>query len=271
MNFSNSVKLYLLSTFLLTSCNLGAANTPTIIPEAAPTQAEATSAPVADAENMYSFDAMNIAVGFNYPEGYPQGTIVELAPQSEEASAPYEPLYPQHARIVFIASADTVISAETTGIRVFRTDEINAVVPEVISSLNAVLAGQLEQRTDFPRLPGAGRLIDAQAVLLPFQNGNGYRFLSFSKFDASALGGTSMTYLYQGLTEDGQYIVSFITRVDAPFLADLATGQAFATAEEASAYKTLVNDRLNSADASQFNPPLTTLDELAASIIVNQK
>jgi hypothetical protein len=134
-----------------------------------------------------------------------------------------------------------------------------------------VLAGQIDQRTDFPRLAGAGRVIDAQAAPLSFQNGAGYRFLIFKKFDASGLNDTSMTYMYQGLTNDGQYIVSFLSSVNAPFLADLATGQIFTSSEETTNYIKLVNERLNAADPTQFDPPLTALDELCASIVVIQK
>lgn len=274
MRPNNLARFVLVTLFLLTSCNLGITNPPVNNPPAVPviidettSMSEPTSVPELTAENIFSFDGMNISVGFNYPDGFEQGSINELVPKADEPSAPYEPAYPQHARILFTTAGNPT----QNGIRIFRTDEMNAVDSTVVESLKAVLAGQLDQRTDFPRLAGAGRMIDAQAVALPFQNGNGFRFLILTKFDASSLGGTSMTYMYQGLTKDGQYIVTFMTSVDAPFLADLVTNQAFTSNEEATSYTKQVNDRLNAADPSQFNPPLTALDELSASIIVIQK
>jgi len=268
MQRNNFLCSTLITLFLLTSCNLGVPNPPITVPPAAPTT---IPTPELSAENIVSFDGMHISVGFNYPTGFEQGSINELVAKVDEPSAPFEPAYPQHARILFATTSSEYVYATDKGIRVFRVDEINAVDARIMESLNLVLAGQLEQRREFPRMAGADRMIDAQAVLLPFQNGSGYRFLVFKKFDASSLSDTSMTYLYQGLTQDGQYIVSFITTVDAPFLADLITNQAFSTSEETANYKTLVNDRLNAADPNQFNPPLTTLDALSASIVVIQK
>ncbi len=266
MRQANPAHFILITFLLVTSCNSGISN------PSAPTeqiQSPVTALPEITAENMFSFDEMNIAAGFNFPNGFSQGTITvtEVVAKSDEPAAPYEPAYPQHARILLTNS----INATERGIRIFRADEINAVDPRIFDSLKAVLAGQIDQRSDFPRLAGAGRLIDAQAAPLSFQNGNGFRFLILKKFDASGLNDTSMTYMYQGLTKDGQYIVSFLSSVNAPFLADLATGQIFTSDEETTNYIKLVNERLNAADPTQFDPPLTALDELCASIVVIQK
>ncbi len=253
----------------ITSCNLG--TTPAPVITNVPASAEFIATPQSTSpENLFPFEALGISVGFNYPAGYTQGAVDQLAPVYQP-NAPYEIAYPRHASIVFTAYDGDPANITSTGIRVFLASEVNAVAPTDVEKLNAVLAGQLDQRTDFPRLAGAGRLVDAQAVLLPFQNGNGYRFLVLSKFDASALSDTTMTYLYQGISQDGQYLVSFITSVDAPFIADLATGQAFNSDSEATAYIDQLNERLNTADPNQFNPPLTTLDALVSSITILNK
>lgn len=258
-----------LSILILANCTLG--TTPQAIATNAPVVTEATAGPEQPSpEIVFSFEPLGFSVGFNYPAGYAQGTVNQLMP-AYQPNAPYEIAYPQHASIVFSAYNGDTADITSTGIRVFLTSEVNAVTPTDVEKLNAVLAGQLDQRTDFPHLAGAGRLVDAQATLLPFQNGNGYRFLILSKFDASAMSNTSMTYLYQGLSADGQYMVSFLTSVDAPFIADLATGQAFNSDEETTAYKNQLNDRLNTANLNQFNPPLTMLDALVSSILIIKK
>lgn len=258
-----------LSILFLTGCNLG--TPPAAVTTNIPTATEAAvTTPQPASENIFAFDPFGISVGFNYPAGFTQGVIDQFMPVYVP-NAPYDIAYPQHASIVFTGYSGDTATISSTGIRIFLTSEVNAIAPDDVSKLNAVLAGQLDQRTDFPHLAGAGRLIDAQAVLLPFQSGNGYRFLALSKFDASALSGTSMTYLYQGLSQDGQYMVSFVTSVDAPFISDLATGQAFNSEDEATTYKSQLNDRLNTADPNQFNPPLTTLDALVSSIVIIKK
>jgi len=270
MKLRNKVIIVSLFTLFLAGCNIGippAAGTTNNTPSA--TEAMATT-PQPAVENLFDFDPFGISVGFNYPAGYTQGVIYQFMPVYVP-NAPYEIAYPQHTSIVFTGYNGDTANISSTGIRIFLTSEVNAIVPDDVTKLNAVLAGQLDQRTDFPRLAGAGRLIDAQATLLPFQSGSGYRFLILSKFDASALSGTSMTYLYQGLSQDGQYMISFITNVDAPFISDLATGQAFNSDDEAATYKNQLNDRLNTTDPNQFNPPLTTLDALVSSIVIIKK
>jgi hypothetical protein len=72
------------------------------------------------------------------------------------------------------------------------------------------------------------------------------------------------------MTDDGQYLATFIMNVDAPFIADLATGELFASEQEFLDYKQALNDRVNTAGAGQFKPSLTVLDELSASIYVFQ-
>ena len=258
-----------ISIIFITGCTLG--TTPAPVTTNIPASAEpAATSQSTSPENLFTFEALGISVGFNYPAGYTQGVIDQLAPVYQP-NAPYEIAYPQHASIVFTAYDGDAANIISTGIRVFLASEVKTVASTEVEKLNAVLAGQLDQRTDFPRLAGAGRLVDAQAVLLPFQNGDGYRFLVLSKFDASALSNTTMTYLYQGISQDGQYVVSFITSVDAPFIADLATGQAFTSDSEATAYKDQLNERLNTANPNQFNPPLTTLDALVSSIVIINK
>ena len=270
MKLRNTVVFASLSTLFLAGCNM-AVPPPTAGTTNIPAATEAAvTAPQPTAEHIFNFDPFGISVGFNYPAGYTQGVTDQFMPVYVP-NAPYEIAYPQHASIVFTGYNGDTANISSTGIRIFLTSEVNAIAPDDVTKLNAVLAGQLDQRADFPHLAGAGSLIDAQATLLPFQSGNGYRFLILRKFDASALSGTSMTYLYQGLSQDGQYMISFITNVDAPFISDLATGQAFNSDDEATSYKNQLNDRLNTADPNQFNPPLTTLDALVSSIVIIQK
>lgn len=286
MNFHKSLKLVCILAVFLASCSAGKTsenppveNTP-VSTEAAQTQAAgaptATSVPGEPTiepldDNLFSFIPMGVSIKFDFPQDYDLPAISSFVAKSLQATGLGEPLYPEHARILFRESLGDTVSATDPGIRVFRASEVNEADPKAFESLDAVLKGQLDQHSDFPRFAGAANLVDAQVVLFPFQNGNGYRYLFVKKFDASSLSSTSMTYLYQGLTLDGQYMVTLIANIDAPFLEDLATGQPFTTNDEIIAYKNLVNNRLNTADPNQFNPPLSMLDRLVSSITIISK
>ncbi|MFN8413594.1 MAG: hypothetical protein U0Z26_14510 [Anaerolineales bacterium] len=285
MNIKKSIKLACVLAIFLASCggkpaeNPAVENTPASSQEAqtqaagGPAVAVAPGTPTVEPvdDNLFSFGAMGFSLRFDFPQGYSQSAISTIVAKSLEAAGPGEPIYPEHARILFAEKASDSVSTTAPGIRIFKASEVNEADPKAFESLNAVLNGQLDQRTDFPHFAGAGSLIDAQVTTLPFKSGNGYRYLLLKKFDASSLSDTSMTYLYQGLTTDGKYIVTMIAQVDAPFLADLATGQPFASNEEALTYKNLVNDRLNTASPDQFSPSLTLVDKVIASIIITNK
>lgn len=292
-----SVVIPALALLIITACN---GNAPTSAPEgntvetlvagtlAAVTQAAENSAgedlsatPQADeteasapseieAENVVSFEEMRIAVGFDFPDGILQGanTSVQLV---YENPGPTELPYPQHARILFTSYTNGSEDHTTSGIRVYRVDEINALQAGVVENLFAVLEGQADHHTDFPRFSGAGALIDAQLVEVPFQNGRGYRYLFTTSFAAEMVNSTGVTMLYQGVTADEKYFVSFIIPIQAPFLSEFIGVPLAATSEEFSIYYQQVNERINAASPDEFTPSLSAVDELISSIVVVEK
>lgn len=218
-----------------------------------------------EAENLITFSEMGIVVGFNYPDGFTQGINTSFN-GAYKPNAPYDLPYPQNAQIIFTAytggSGFTV-----NGLRVFRAEEINAMQAGVLENLNAVLEDQTDHHTDFPRFPGAGSVIDAQLAPVAFQNGNGVRYLLTKSFSADPLMSTGMTYLYQGVTDDDKYFVSFIMTVDAPFLAEYV-GQPSNTVEEFESFYGNINNLVDTAGGDQFSPSLDLLDVLISSIVI---
>lgn len=237
--------------------------------EVRPTETAPASQSQIEAENVFTFDEMGIAVGFDYPEGIEQSVNTAYI-QNYESQAPFELPYPAHARVLFTAYTDGFETPLSAGLRIFRVDEINALEAGVIESLNAVLEEQADHHNDFPRLAGAGSVIDAQLKPLSFKNGNGYRYLLTKSFSADPLSSTTITYMYQGVTSDEKYFVSFIMNVDAPFLAEFI-GQPLTTAEEFETYYQNVNTLVDTTGGDQFSPSLIALDELVASVIVLEK
>lgn len=271
----NHILAAVLSLSILAGCNPGAAPTEsqTSAPaveasaEKPPAEAESASQSQPEAENLFTFSEMGIVVGFNYPDGFAQGINTSLN-DVYEPNAPYDLPYPQNAQIIFSAypgGFDFTIN----GLRVFRADEVNALETGAVENVNAVLEGA-DHHIDFPRLPGAGSIIDAQVTPVAFQNGSGYRYLVAKSFSADPIYDTSMTYMYQGVTDDGKYFISFIMFVDAPFLAPYV-GKTLATPEEFESYFQEVNNLVETSSGDQFTPSLNMLDELISSIVILEK
>jgi hypothetical protein len=226
--------------------------------------ASGSPAPAASG-NTFAFGDFGISISFTYPAGFAEGALAESLP-GMAIQDPGDPEYPEHARILLTGYAREGRSNIASGIRVFRADEVNTMDPAVIASLKAVLAGTSEDRLDFPRIPAAGRTVDAQAEPVDFVNGHGYRFLAQGSFDASTLRSTRLYYIYQGLTADEMYLVTVLLGTDAPFVADLATGEPIMSQEIGDAYLIDLNQRINAAQAADFSPSLGTLDGLVQSL-----
>lgn len=256
----------------LIGCNVNPQSTsvPTQLPvESTVEVAQPTTTPKIEAENLITFDEMGIIIGFNYPENFNQGARTTFV-EAYASQAPFELSYPQHARILFTSYAGEREDILAAGIRVFRVDDINALEAGVIENLFAVLLGQSDHYSDFPKLAGAASVIDGQLATGVFQNGNGYRFLNSKSFDASSLISSQTNYLYQGITNDEKYFVSVVFVVDAPFLADLVNAP-LDTNEEFEAYFQTVQERIKNANPNDFQPSLMMLDALVSSMIIVEK
>lgn len=274
------VRVYTLAVILamtiLVACASGTAtSTPspaaTAKQEATATNPPAETEPVAtsgvEAENLVAFDEMGISVGFNYPDGIQQGTSTSVQPVYTNVG-PTELPYPQHARILFTAYTNGSEDHTASGIRIYRVEEINALEAGVVENLFAVMEGQADHHTDFPRFNGASALIDAQLAEVNIQNGRGYRYLFTTSFAAEMVNGTGTTLMYQGITDDEKYFVSFLIPVDAPFLSEFIGVPLATTPEEFDAYYQSVNERVNTAAPDEFTPSLNAIDELISSIVI---
>ena len=232
-----------------------------------PAETESSSTSQPEAENLATFDELEITIGFSYPDGFSQGISTSFNGVFTP-NAPYDLPYPQNAQIVFNAYSGG-FDFTVNGLRVFRADEVNALETGAVENVNAVLEGA-DHHTDFPRLPGAGSIIDAQVMPVAFKNGNGYRYLVAKSFSADPISNTSMTYMYQGVSNDGEYFISFIMFVDAPFLAPYVR-KALNSPEEFETYFQEVNNLVETSSGDQFTPSLNMLDALVSSIVILEK
>lgn len=126
-----------------------------------------------------------------------------------------------------------------------------------------------------PFLPAtnAGRVLQAQAKYLEFQNGRGYRFVTAYAQDVLVLSNDTLIYTYQGVTNDGDYWISAIFPVAASILPDTVDYNDpdfdyAAFVENYDSYKVQMVDDLNALEAAIFTPDLDALDAVVQSLLV---
>jgi putative lipoprotein len=104
---------------------------------------------------------------------------------------------------------------------------------------------------------------------------NGYRFVGRWNQDANPVTNQGLRYVYQGFTNDGQYLVSFWWPVSTSALPDDPSGVSAEDQEIFSnefnqetfdAYMEAQAEALNSLSTSDWEPDLATLDALVASL-----
>lgn len=105
---------------------------------------------------------------------------------------------------------------------------------------------------------------------------DGYRFIGRFAQDANPItrDGVPMQYIYQGFTNDGEYLVSFfypVTSDQLPSNADVNDAFAEAQAEEGGAEAFIANqvEELNALDADAWDPTLDTLDAVVGSLQID--
>jgi heat shock protein HslJ len=98
----------------------------------------------------------------------------------------------------------------------------------------------------------------------------GYRFVGRWVQDANPVTNQGLRYVYQGFTNDGQYLVSFLYPVSTAALPDDVSGVPPEEMEQFNsdpqAYMTTEAEQLNALATSDWDPDLATLDALVASL-----
>jgi hypothetical protein len=120
----------------------------------------------------------------------------------------------------------------------------------------------------FPAWP-AGEQFQAGLKYLEFQSGRGMRYLTQYGQESYPINNQDMFYTFQGLSEDGQWLVSAVLPVSNPVLPDPATvsqDQAFYDTYREYAQKTA--GLLESQPDDSFTPSLAQLDIFVQSIFL---
>ncbi|UCC44990.1 MAG: WG repeat-containing protein, partial [Candidatus Zixiibacteriota bacterium] len=145
-----------------------------------------------------------------------------------------------------------------------------------VEALQALLQDRPESADDeLPVLPDFGeaeQTLQAQLKYLDFDGGAGVRFITHYGVDAAPITDHGTFYTFQGLTDDGQFVIVFFHPAPTELLpgdsdeiaALIEDRDAFA--ENFETYLQEISDRLNQAEPTDFAPDLTDLDAMLESI-----
>lgn len=102
---------------------------------------------------------------------------------------------------------------------------------------------------------------------------SGYRFIGRWAQDANPVTNQGLTYVYQGFTNDGRYLVSFfypITTERLPAIEEVPQEEFDRLTSDYDAYMAEKMELLNDLDSADFTPTLDALDALVASLEIER-
>jgi hypothetical protein len=153
------------------------------------------------------------------------------------------------------------------------TDYITALKQQIVEGTTE-LPTDMSQPLPFLPIMAAAQDLAANVKPIEFGNGNGYRFITHYGQAADAFLSGQIFYAYQGLTDDGQYLVVMLYPLNTDLLPEtydevpqevfdgIMDGTGF---EE---YRQTTITALDEAAADQFTPNLDALDAMMAGMTI---
>lgn len=251
--------------------------------EAAPTEAPGDDIPAATSapeEPVAQPDISYEGISFSYGDTIAMGISPATIPgQNKGEDHMPGDTYPTYVEFRF---NDYVIGDHfhTPIINVYPVAEYRAISPtaaDIIDNLEWALANRPSggSLSNLPFLPiwNAAQLFSAKVTYFDFQNGSGIRYLTMYGQAVSPVDNHNLFYTYQGLTDDGQYLISAVLPVYHLDLPDDGTTEVddwFAFDQNWDTYIVGTLQWLNGQDADNFTPSLSQLDEMMASFQINR-
>ena len=260
------------------------AQAPTETPAEEPTASPSESGEFALSPNQISLDTQGLPYSW-------QAVVVPAAPYDQ--SMPPGPVgLPTHIEILFgitdpanVRPSDPVMYI--IPINPYRemwndagNDTVTVTIQE-IQRLNFVLPSPAPT-SGYPALPAeqiggyndlavqVGKAVPQNELNTSSATQDGYRFVGRWAQDANPVTNVGLRYVYQGFTNDGVYLVSFWWPVTTSTLPDDVSQVPDEDMEAFTADPTThidaVAQKLNSLSADQWDPDLTTLDAVVASL-----
>ncbi len=211
---------------------------------------------------------------FSYPQGEDYGAVTSVLPAELETEWWS---VPEHDDFTFYdyPLGDTFHKAHISIYPVGEFIEVNPSAEESVAEFEEFLGVKPEDPERVPFvLPifNAAQMITVQVEYLTFENGSGVRFVSQYGQAAWPINNSDLFYAYQGLTDDGMYLISAVLPVSHPRLP--ADGESFigdeydAFINAYEAYLLDVESQLVKEDPESFFPKLTALDEMLETMQV---
>jgi hypothetical protein len=211
---------------------------------------------------------------FSYPEGEDYGAHPSVLPAELETEWW---AVPEHDDFTFYdyPLSDTFHKAHIAIYQVAEFLDVNPSAGEMVAELESFLAEKPDDPENVPFvLPifNAGQMLTVQVEYLTFEGGSGVRFVSQYGQAAWPINNQDIFYAFQGLTDDGDFIISAVLPVSHPSLP--AEGETFIGDEYEAfintfeAYLMDIESQLDLEDPESFFPELTALDEMLETMQV---
>ena len=205
----------------------------------------------------------------NYPpgnNGIPPHIVVSFGGPDKRADLPssFNPFEAQGRILPVKAYIDMYEAA--------GKDSVKNQVEELTTILNErpeTIEGRIPVLPDIP----ARQVVLGKTNYTDFSGGSGVGFVASYSQDASPIFNDRLSYLFQGLTHDGQHWVSFVWPLTVNFLPSIeeATQEYQDAAQnDNAAYLEEVNQMVNDATDSDFDPVLVALNQMMQSMIIGE-
>lgn len=216
-------------------------------------------------------------IAFTYPPSVASDILAETVPREEvpDGEGPFWASTPEYVAFTFEGYPVTG-SIHTPTIYVYPAAEFeqaNTFAGDVIGGLRDMLDARPDELPDpIPFLPifNAAQMFHTHFTYLDFTSGSGARFVTHFSQAPIVVANDNLLYTFQGITADGEWVVSAVLPIANPILPDSGDeppdGDWNAFAENYSEYLPALVEELAAQPAASFTPGLDALDETIASI-----
>ncbi len=222
---------------------------------------------------------MLVTVSFVIPPAAANGGVYEFVPYGAEYEKKprLQNILPRYGQITLTGYPQLPDMVEEPAIRVFTVLGMADRFQNHVDAVHNLVAGKENPLAKLPTFPNleVAALQTRQVLPLDFKNGSGFRYINFEVITEkdNPIPRVSVSYIFQGITSDGQFYVSAILPVDLPSLRQkaqeiLLKAIANPTPQPVEAYYPEILPLLESAADEDFVPSLALLDEIIVSMMV---
>lgn len=216
-------------------------------------------------------------ISFSYDDSIADSVTMAIVPQHVDEYGFPGNTYPNHFKFDFngYCLEDTFHQPVIRVYPIAEFTSIDSYSGDVIDQLQTLLQTKpaIPLNQLMPLLPrwNAGQMFSAKAHYLDFQNGSGLRYMTMHGQSFYPIDNYHMFYTYQGITNDGKYVVSAILPITNPALPlrgedGIEDWNAFFEFFETYIFQAAT--QVDEFTPDSFVPSMTLLDEMMASFLI---